>query len=331
MLAGGFKNDLLALGDETPHDDRYAAHRRVHADHDRAARRARSRSRSRASTTRSRTCKLTPPLPPSSTPGSSISGSSDAGLAAARAIDATAVNYPKPPGEEVDQRGDTVDSGVRVGIIAREDADEAWRVALERFPEDRKGQITHQLAMKVSDSQWHKQLSELGGEPAATGRTRTGSGRSRTTRPSARTSSAATTRVGRGARALHRPRLQDVHPRHPARRTRSSSTRRSSSSAARSSRRSDALLQDYVTRQAEARPDASRSCMGEERLTYGELEEAGEPPRAPAARGGLRARRPRLPARAEVPGGDRRDARRRSRPAARTCRSTSRARPRASR
>ena len=23
MLAGGFKNDLLALGDETPHDDRY--------------------------------------------------------------------------------------------------------------------------------------------------------------------------------------------------------------------------------------------------------------------------------------------------------------------
>ena len=24
MLAGGFKNDLIALGDDTPHDDRYA-------------------------------------------------------------------------------------------------------------------------------------------------------------------------------------------------------------------------------------------------------------------------------------------------------------------
>ena len=24
MLAGGFRNDLIALGDETPHDDRYA-------------------------------------------------------------------------------------------------------------------------------------------------------------------------------------------------------------------------------------------------------------------------------------------------------------------
>ena len=93
-----------------------------------------------------------------------ISGSSDAGLAAARELNATAVKYPKPPGEEVDQRGDTVDSGVRVGIIAREDPDEAWRVALERFPEDRKGQITHKLAMKVSDSEWHKQLSELGGD-----------------------------------------------------------------------------------------------------------------------------------------------------------------------
>jgi alkanesulfonate monooxygenase len=35
-------------------------------------------------------------------------------------------------------------------------------VARERFPEDRKGQLTHQLAMKVSDSSWHRKLSELG-------------------------------------------------------------------------------------------------------------------------------------------------------------------------
>src|SRR6185503_6910978 len=36
-----------------------------------------------------------------------------------------------------------------------------------RFPEDRKGQLTHQLAMKVSDSVWHKQLSELARATAA--------------------------------------------------------------------------------------------------------------------------------------------------------------------
>ena len=72
---------------------------------------------------------------------------------------------PKPPGEE--QQGEGVDAGVRVGVIARDEAIEAWRVALERFPEDRKGQIAHSLAMKVSDSQWHKQLSELGERPVS--------------------------------------------------------------------------------------------------------------------------------------------------------------------
>jgi alkanesulfonate monooxygenase len=74
---------------------------------------------------------------------------------------AVAVKYPKPPGEEEDVRdGHAPGYGVRVGIIARESADEAWAVALERFPEDRRGQLTQQLAMKVSDSSWHKQLSQ---------------------------------------------------------------------------------------------------------------------------------------------------------------------------
>lgn len=55
-------------------------------------------------------------------------------------------------------------AGIRVGVIARLDGVTAWKVAYERFPEDRKGQITHQVAMKISDSEWHKQLSELAKE-----------------------------------------------------------------------------------------------------------------------------------------------------------------------
>jgi alkanesulfonate monooxygenase len=51
--------------------------------------------------------------------------------------------------------------GIRVGIIAREDEQDAWTVARARFPEDRRGQATHQLAMKVSDSAWHRQLSAI--------------------------------------------------------------------------------------------------------------------------------------------------------------------------
>jgi alkanesulfonate monooxygenase len=158
MLAGGFRNDLLALGDETPHDERYERTveytnimldllrgeepvsidgRYYHVDN----------------------LRLTPPLPPELFPGVLISGSSPAGQAAAKAIGATPVKYPKPPGEE--EPADTLEgAGVRVGVIARDTADEAWKVALERFPEDRKGQITHRMAMSTSDSHWHKQLSE---------------------------------------------------------------------------------------------------------------------------------------------------------------------------
>ena len=163
MLAGGFKNDLVALGDETPHDERY----------DRTIEYTRiieELLEGEPVTLDGRyysvsALKMTPPLPPELFPGLMISGSSPAGLAAARAIGATAVKYPKPPGEEDDAEveGD-LDIGCRVGIIARDDADEAWRVALERFPEDRKGQIKHSLAMGVSDSHWHRQLSERGPE-----------------------------------------------------------------------------------------------------------------------------------------------------------------------
>jgi alkanesulfonate monooxygenase len=161
MLAGGFKNDLIALGDETPHDERYE--RTVEY-----TQIIKGLLEGESVTVDGRyydvtNLKLTPPLPPELMPGMLISGSSDAGLAAARAIGATAVKYPKPPGEE--EEGEGVNAGIRVGVIARDDPEEAWRVALERFPEDRKGQVTHALAMKTSDSKWHQQLSELGDQP----------------------------------------------------------------------------------------------------------------------------------------------------------------------
>jgi alkanesulfonate monooxygenase len=58
-------------------------------------------------------------------------------------------------------------SGMRVGVIARETEEQAWTVAEARFPADRKGQLTHQLAMKTSDSAWHKQLSQMAVETKA--------------------------------------------------------------------------------------------------------------------------------------------------------------------
>jgi len=160
MVAGGFKNDLNALNDPTPHDERYT--RLVEY-----TSLVMDLLRGEAAITREgryyrvTNLKMTPSLPPKLLPGVFISGSSAAGLEAARVLGATAVQYPKPAAE---YRGTPVgvsESGIRVGIIARSSGDKAWSVARERFPEDRKGQITHQLAMKVSDSVWHKQLAEL--------------------------------------------------------------------------------------------------------------------------------------------------------------------------
>ena len=160
MVAGGFTNDLSALNDTTPHDKRYA--------------------RLIEYTTiikellagpgpvtfegefyKVDKLKMTPPLPVELFPGIFISGSSDAGLASAKAVKATAIRYPKPAKEcQAEAPFDGTDSGVRIGIIARRDGAEAWEIAERRFPEDRTGQITHQLAMKVSDSSWHQQLSQ---------------------------------------------------------------------------------------------------------------------------------------------------------------------------
>jgi alkanesulfonate monooxygenase len=174
MLAGGFRNDLIALGDQTPHDDRYVRtteYTRIMMDLLRGA----------APVTvdgayyQVANLRLTPAVDEKLLPDVLMSGSSPAGLAAARALGALPVKYPGPPGDEeklIDDAGTTF--GVRVGIIARSDPAEAWAVAHERFPETREGQITHRLAMKVSDSHWHRQLASRSDGVAGTGEAPTG-------------------------------------------------------------------------------------------------------------------------------------------------------------
>lgn len=163
MVAGGFKNDLEALDDRTPHDERYERLAEYTA-----IIRALLRSTDPVSFDgryyRIANLKLTPSLPQELLPGIMVSGSSEAGMAAAQRMGALPVEYPKPPGEyDCNRPADGAASrGMRIGIVARPNAKDAWAAALARFPEDRKGQLTHELAMKVSDSSWHRQLSELG-------------------------------------------------------------------------------------------------------------------------------------------------------------------------
>lgn len=167
MLAGGFRNDLIALNDTTPHDDRYV--RTVeYTQIIQALLRNEGPVTFEGKYYAVKNLRLTPPIPDALYPGILISGSSEAGMNAAKAIGATAIKYPQPASEEVNVTLDEdIGYGVRVGIIARQDDDDAWRVALERFPEDRRGQIAHGIAMKVSDSHWHRQISDLGDEPVS--------------------------------------------------------------------------------------------------------------------------------------------------------------------
>ena len=167
MVAGGFKNDLMALNDPTPHDKRYC--RLIEY-----AMIINQLLSSSAPVTfhgefyKIDQLKMAPSLPTELLPETFVSGSSDAGLDAAKKLGATAVKYPRPASEcAAEPANNGFKSGIRVGIIARENEDEAWEIAERRFPEDRKGELTHQLAMKVSDSLWHKQLSDTANKTRA--------------------------------------------------------------------------------------------------------------------------------------------------------------------
>jgi alkanesulfonate monooxygenase len=159
MVAGGFRTDLAALCDDTPHDRRYERlfeytsivqmllNQNTPATFEGAYYEIKDLA-------------LQPPMPSELAPRIFLSGSSNAGSSAAKVLKAVAVEYPKP-GEEYELSEPRENAGIRIGVIAREDRDEAWQVAWQRFPSDRKGQLAHMMAMKISDSEWHQQLSAI--------------------------------------------------------------------------------------------------------------------------------------------------------------------------
>lgn len=161
MVAGGFKNDLNALNDPTPHDERYARLIEYGTLMTRLWETAAPVS-FEGRYYRVDAVRLAPLLPAELRPGFFVSGSSAAGMDAAAALDALAVQYPKPSVEyTVPPPSDGPRLGIRVGIVARPTTDEAWREARARFPVEREGQLRRQLAIQVSDSEWHRQIAAL--------------------------------------------------------------------------------------------------------------------------------------------------------------------------
>ncbi|MFI6079142.1 LLM class flavin-dependent oxidoreductase [Actinoplanes sp. NPDC051343] len=160
FVSGGFQRHLTSLGDTLDHDQRYER-LREYADVVR-------RLVSQASTThngrhyqlaRSRTnVRVATQL----VPRYYVSGSSPASAAVADALEVVQLSYPTPPEEFVGrpaaQRGRR-GTGVRLGIIARDSAEEAWRDANDRFPDDDLGRQLHNIVQKTVSSVWHRDLS----------------------------------------------------------------------------------------------------------------------------------------------------------------------------
>lgn len=163
LVAGGFVKDLATLGDNTPHDERYARLGEY-------VRIIISLLNDKVTTSNGPTYPmarvlLTPQMPTDLRPEIFMSGSSDAGTATALSVGATPVTYPPPPGE-LAKLAPGMARGLRIGVLARADADTAWTEATARFPCDRVGQELHKRAMNISDSVWHKQISAIAAQSA---------------------------------------------------------------------------------------------------------------------------------------------------------------------
>jgi len=161
FVSGGFSRDLAVQADEVSHDARYTrlteyvtVIRRLldgdvvnHAGEFFNYRRAR----------------LTAPVPADLHPVAYMSGSSAASVQAGEALGLPQLSFPVPPEEFAgpDVRKNKYGTGIGIGIIARDDSAEAWRIARKRFPADPDGAERMKLLLPTSVSSWQTQLAAL--------------------------------------------------------------------------------------------------------------------------------------------------------------------------
>ena len=161
FVSGGFPRDLAAQGDSLAHDARYdrlteyvtivrmllGGGLATYAGQYYNIRRAR----------------LTAPVPDGLLPTAYMSGSSAASLQAGEALGIGQLSFPLPPGDFAgpDVRKNRFGSGISIGIIARDDSSEAWRIARKRFPADPEGSQRMRLLLSASVSSWQEQLASV--------------------------------------------------------------------------------------------------------------------------------------------------------------------------
>jgi alkanesulfonate monooxygenase len=99
--------------------------------------------------------KLDPPVPDELQPVFYIAGQSEGAVETARAIDAV---HMQMLSSELDGGIKPGATGIHLGIVTREDGDEAWEVAERLFPADKSGQRMQTFSMGNTDSVWKQRM-----------------------------------------------------------------------------------------------------------------------------------------------------------------------------
>jgi alkanesulfonate monooxygenase len=171
FVSGGFSRDLAVQGDTLAHDPRY----------DRLTEYATIVKKLLTGGMVNfageyynfRRARLTAPVPYELLPTAYVSGSSPACLQAGEALGVTQLSFPLLPEDHVapDVRKNEFGRGISVGIIARDDSAEAWRLAHERFPADPEGAARMKLLLDAGTSSWQPQLASVAIPDEAPGET----------------------------------------------------------------------------------------------------------------------------------------------------------------
>lgn len=161
FVSGGFSRDLAVQGDTASHDARY----------DRLTEYATivmklltgEMVKFEGEYYNFRRARLTAAVPHDLLPRAYVSGSSPASLRAGEALGVGQLSFPLLPEEfaSPDVRKNKFGSGISVGIIAREDSAEAWRIAHKRFPATPEGAERMKLLLSAAVSSWQPQLASV--------------------------------------------------------------------------------------------------------------------------------------------------------------------------
>jgi alkanesulfonate monooxygenase len=166
FISGGFPKDLEVFADRRTHDERYE---RLGEYMDIiTGLLSRSPQTFQGKYFETHEMHLSLGIPPEvAAPLFTIAGSSPKGLQIAEKTGAVAVQYLRPSAEYDDQAfSSTVRHGTRLGIVARQNTQDAWNTARGFYPDDEIGSEIREYYVAISDSVWVRELAKEVSVPA---------------------------------------------------------------------------------------------------------------------------------------------------------------------